>query len=161
MKIGYCMPLISRFLHSCPSSLVDETPSDQIICRSYSQAGRDRWIDSCGMCPHRIIYHMNRCDTDHADQRIRDSRFSTLGPHCRFTNWLLQSWSWIVKKLHLEQHVYPVCMIMLCFVACWLLNADERNGVEPKLLSQLGNWLQAKMAHISSKYGQVQIFYIL
>ena len=50
---------------------------------------------------------------------------------------------------------------MLCFVACWLFNADERYGVEPKLLSQLGYWLQAKMAHISSKYGQVQDFYIL
>lgn len=62
------------------------------------------------------------------------------------------------EEITLEQ-VYPVCT--MCFVA-QLLNADEIDGVRGvKLLNWLGNQLQAKMAHITSKYGRVQVFYIL
>lgn len=109
--------------------------------------------------PHeKSSWHWSCRSDDIIVQQIRDIRFSTLGTHCRFTNWLLQFRSWSGKKLQREE--ITVCK-MLCLVACWLLNADKRDGVEPKLLSQLGNRLQAKMAHIPSKYGQVQVFYIL
>lgn len=114
--------------------------------------------------PHeQSSWHWSCRPDDIIAQQIRDIWFSTVGAHCRFTNWVLQSWSWIVKWEEITaRRNYSFARCCVLFVACWLLRPmSGMVYVEPKLLSQLGNRLQAKMAHISSKYGQVQVFYIL